>query len=109
MSGAAILRIKKLTGSGIIGKAARHNKRTIQAEMGASSSIDPTRSHLNETLMGPLEEKLGSDWQRPKGMRQRTYELLMDKLADCEMRREQAFCVAAARLLGERFTDRFYG
>lgn len=56
-----------------------------------------------------IEEKLGSDWQRPKGMRQRTYELLMDKLADCEMRREQAFCVAAARLLGERFTDRFYG
>lgn len=54
MSGAAILRIKKLTGSGIIGKAARHNKRTIQAEMGASSSIDPTRSYLNETLMGPL-------------------------------------------------------
>lgn len=54
MSGAAILRIKKLTGSGIIGKAARHNKRTIQAEMGASLSIDPTRSHLNETLMGPL-------------------------------------------------------
>lgn len=54
MSGAAILRIKKLTGSGIIGKAARHNKRTIQAEMGASSSIDPTRSHLNETLVGPL-------------------------------------------------------
>jgi hypothetical protein len=54
MSGAAILRIKKLTGSGIIGKAARHNKRTIQAEMGASLSIDPTRSHLNETLVGPL-------------------------------------------------------
>lgn len=54
MSGAAILRIKKLTGSGIIGKAARHNKRTIQAEMGASSSIDPTRSHLNEILTGPL-------------------------------------------------------
>ena len=54
MSGAAILRIKKLTGSGIIGKAARHNKRTIQAEIGASASIDPTRSHLNETLIGPL-------------------------------------------------------
>lgn len=54
MSGAAILRIKKLTGSGIIRKAARHNKRAIQAEMGASSSIDPSRSHLNETLMGPL-------------------------------------------------------
>lgn len=54
MSGAAILRIKKLTGSGIIRKAARHNKRAIQAELGASSSIDPTRSHLNETLLGPL-------------------------------------------------------
>jgi hypothetical protein len=54
MSGAAIVRIKKLTDSGIIGKAARHNKRTIQAEIGASASIDPTRSHLNETLVGPL-------------------------------------------------------
>lgn len=53
MSGAAFLRIKKLKGGGIITVAARHNKRVIQAEMGATGSIDPTRSSLNETLAGP--------------------------------------------------------
>jgi Plasmid recombination enzyme len=53
MSGAAFLRLKKLTGGGIMGKAARHNKRVIQSELGASGSIDATRSHLNITLMGP--------------------------------------------------------
>ncbi|WP_090141130.1 plasmid recombination protein [Limnohabitans sp. DM1] len=53
MSGAAFLKLKKLTGSGIIGKAARHNRRVIQAELGASGPIDVTRSHLNITLMGP--------------------------------------------------------
>ena len=53
MSGAAFLRVKKLKGGGIITVAARHNKRVIQAEMGATGSIDPTRSSLNETLAGP--------------------------------------------------------
>lgn len=53
MSGAAFLRVKKLKGSGIITLAARHNKRVIQAELGATGSIDPTRSRLNETLAGP--------------------------------------------------------
>jgi len=53
MSGAAFLRLKKLTGSGIMGKAARHNRRVIQAELGASGTIDATRSHRNITLMGP--------------------------------------------------------
>ena len=53
MSGGAFLRIKKLKGGGIITVAARHNRRVIQAEMGATGSIDPTRSHLNETLAGP--------------------------------------------------------
>jgi len=46
-----------------------------------------------------IETRLGDDWQRPKGMRQRTYERLMDRLADCEHRRNEAFCVAAARFL----------
>lgn len=53
MSGAAFLRIKKLKGGGIITVAARHNRRVIQAEMGAAGSIDPARSCLNETLTGP--------------------------------------------------------
>ena len=53
MSGAAFLRIKKLKGGGIITVAARHNRRVIQAEIGASKTIDSTRSGLNETLEGP--------------------------------------------------------
>ena len=53
MSGAGVMRVKKLKGNGIITVAARHNRRVIQAEMGATGSIDPTRSHLNETLTGP--------------------------------------------------------
>lgn len=53
MSGAAFLRIKKLKGGGIITLAARHNRRVIQEEMGAAGPINPTRSHLNETLKGP--------------------------------------------------------
>lgn len=53
MSGAAFLRVKKLKGGGIITAAARHNRRVIQAEMGATGAIDPTRSCLNETLAGP--------------------------------------------------------
>jgi hypothetical protein len=53
MSGAAFMRLDKLKGNGIWLKAARHNKRTIQAELGASSHIDATRSHLNILLMGP--------------------------------------------------------
>ena len=53
MSGAGVMRVKKLKGNGIITVAARHNRRVIQAEMGATGSIDPTRSHLNETPAGP--------------------------------------------------------
>jgi hypothetical protein len=53
MSGAAFMRLEKLKGGGIWSKAARHNRRTIQAELGASGHIDATRSHLNITLMGP--------------------------------------------------------
>lgn len=53
MSGAGVMRVKKLKGNGIITAAARHNRRVIQAEMGAAGSIDPTRSRLNETLAGP--------------------------------------------------------
>jgi Plasmid recombination enzyme len=52
MSAAAFLRVKKLKGGGIIKSAARHNRREIQAELGADSHIDPARTRLNETLQG---------------------------------------------------------
>ena len=53
MSGTGFFRLKKLKGAGIVAAAARHNRRAIQAEVGASASIDPTRSRLNQTLHGP--------------------------------------------------------
>ena len=53
MSGAGVMRIKKLKGKGIIVAAARHNKREIQAELGATGPIDPKRSCSNEFLTGP--------------------------------------------------------
>ena len=52
MAHVQLLRAKKLTGSGIITTAARHNLREIQAEMGADSHIDPCRTSLNIILRG---------------------------------------------------------
>jgi hypothetical protein len=53
MSGAGFFRMKTLQGRGIVSIAARHNRRAIQAELGASASIDVSRCHLNFTLAGP--------------------------------------------------------
>jgi|GEM_PF-2111614 hypothetical protein len=53
MSAASFLRVQKLNGAGIIRTAGRHNLREIQAELGASGSIDATRTHMNQTLAGP--------------------------------------------------------
>ena len=73
MSGAGFLRLKKLKGAGIIAAAARHNKRAIQAEVGASASIDATRSRLNETLHGPPSAddvaRLAGEKMREAGIR----------------------------------------
>lgn len=49
-----LLRVKKLKGGGIVATAARHNLREIQAERGADSHIDPTRTHLNIVLRGAV-------------------------------------------------------
>lgn len=53
MSGAGFMRIKKLVGAGIVGAAARHNRRQIQSELGAAGAIHADRMHLNGTLAGP--------------------------------------------------------
>ncbi len=50
MSATPFLRLKKLTGHGIILAAARHNRRAILAELEAGSHIDASRSHLNYAL-----------------------------------------------------------
>lgn len=49
---------------------------------------------------GGIEARLGEDWTRPKGMRQRTYERLLDRLQDCDARRELAFWERFSRLKG---------
>ncbi|MBC7435448.1 MAG: plasmid recombination protein [Bdellovibrionales bacterium] len=53
MSAPGFFRIKKLTGSGIVLAASRHNKRVIQAEYGAAGHIDAARICLNTVLHGP--------------------------------------------------------
>ena len=53
MTAAAVLRLKKLTGSGIVLAAARHNRRAIAAELGAASHINPARCFLNVRMEGP--------------------------------------------------------
>jgi hypothetical protein len=47
-----------------------------------------------------IEKRLAPNWQRPKGMRQRTYERLWHGLMDCEARREEGLAAACERLFG---------
>ncbi|MRD49605.1 hypothetical protein GHT07_20225 [Caenimonas koreensis DSM 17982] len=49
-----------------------------------------------------IERRLDDHWQRPKGMRQQTYDRLFAELLECEERREGAFAMLAARLMGWR-------
>lgn len=46
-----------------------------------------------------LEKRLGKKWQRPKGMRSRTYECLLGQLWGLEERRNRAFALAVSRLM----------
>ena len=45
-----------------------------------------------------IEAKLGEHWQRPKGMRQCTYDRLLAGLADCERRRDAALAGFLVRM-----------
>lgn len=67
MSAAAFFRLKKLKGGGTLLAAARHNRRAIQSELGADSHINPSKSHLNETLCGASD---------PEGVAQRAKEAM---------------------------------
>ena len=48
------LSIKKLKGKGIIRTAMKHNLRELQAELGADSHIDATRTALNTVMAGAV-------------------------------------------------------
>ena len=52
-----------------------------------------------------LEARLGEGWTRRKGMRLPTYERIIETLVNCEERRDDAFCVVAARLFGRTGLD----
>lgn len=52
-TGVGFFRMKKLKGQGIIKRAARHNRREIQAELGGTENIDPNLTSQNEILCGP--------------------------------------------------------
>ena len=53
MSASGFFKMQKLKGSGKVLAASRHNKRLIQAELGAGSHIDAARICLNLSLHGP--------------------------------------------------------
>jgi Plasmid recombination enzyme len=53
VSGAIFMGIGKASGAGALLKFARHNKREIQAELGAATRIDASRCNLNYSLSGP--------------------------------------------------------
>lgn len=60
-----LLRIKKLTGCGILKTAARHNLRETQAEQGANSHINPAKSFQNIIMQGAITaDALAQDEKR---------------------------------------------
>lgn len=52
MAGSHIIRLGAMRGKSVILNALKHNKRTLQAEIGAGGNIDITKSHLNYSLTG---------------------------------------------------------
>ncbi|MDC8770652.1 plasmid recombination protein [Paucibacter sp. hw8] len=112
MSVGAILRFKKLTGSGIVRTAAAHNKRTIQAELGAGGSIDARLTGLNEVLAGPLKPDDVADRARARMAGAGVGKLRKDavralefvaSLAPGQCADERGFFAAAAHWLADKF------
>lgn len=55
MASSQLIRLGKIKGKSGILVAMQHNKRTLQAETGASANIDATRTHLNYSLASIAE------------------------------------------------------
>ena len=53
MAGSHLFRMGKVRGKNCILSAAKHNKRELQAERGASANIDALRTSLNYSLTDP--------------------------------------------------------
>lgn len=112
MAGSAVLRAKKLKGSGIVHAASAHNLRAIQAELGAGGSIDATRCHLNEHLAGPAAPADVADLARAKMAAAGVGKLRKDavqaiefvvSIAPGQRLDEAGFFGAAVRWLADRF------
>lgn len=63
----------------------------------ASQSDDPLDALWRK--QAKIEKKLGPDWQRPKGMRSATYDLVRQQIWDIEMRRDDALANYLERFL----------
>lgn len=50
---------------------------------------------------GRIETRLGDDWKRPKGMRHRTYEHLLERLQSCEEMKDLACSVFLTQFLAD--------
>ena len=62
----AVLRVAKLKGAGIISKAAQHNKRAQQAELGSRRHIDASLSCCNVSLHGLATPREIADYARER-------------------------------------------
>lgn len=100
-----VLRVKTLSGKRIVLKAARHNLREIQAEIGADSHIDVSRMPDNYIIQGAdtaagvaeLERELLADAEFPRPLRKnsvRAVELVFSLPPDSEIN-HRGFFVAA--------------
>lgn len=64
-----------------------------------NSQSDDTLDRLWRT-QNKIEKRLAPHWQRPKGMRQRTYARLWSGLMACELARETLLITLVSRMLG---------
>lgn len=62
----AVLRVEKLKGAGIITKAAQHNKRAAQDELGSRRHIDPGLTSCNVCLYGRASPREVADYARER-------------------------------------------
>jgi len=79
-------------------RASRFACRTCQRVAYSSQSCDALDRMWRK--QSKLEARLDENWTRPKGMRNRTYEAVLDALDDCEERRNATFVETVARLFG---------
>jgi hypothetical protein len=79
----------------LVFRAGRFACRHCQRASYASQSEDALGRNWRK--QSRLEARLGDDWARPKGMRRKTYERLLDGLAELEAQRDAALWAFMAK------------